>query len=339
VDAGVDALDHGAGLTPKYTQYFSQFTGFDDLIDPQFQKKPVKTTVLAFVRAVLDKCKSLNPDWISVPQLPQVSSAERNKINKLLAESTSTWRNEKAFGGKLILPMIFTNQNQTNLKTSRNKKIEVGKACYQLAGAEGIWVVESSLSDQDGSNTFDTVRFPSLVQLHEELRETIDASISIAGPYWGMNVVLWARGLVKHPAIGLGNSYQYHIPGSVIKGGKTRVALPPIRRWAVANSQLKHWIEKSITKIPAGDPAHVELSQILKNWDKLDINGRRQVATFYQKWFNTIAQVNGAGRSLALYQDLSSAYVLGKTLDKLPQNEGTGRRPEKIAQQFMMRCL
>jgi hypothetical protein len=339
LDAGIDAIEQGSSLTDDYRQYLQQFTAASDLLDPTFQKKPVKATVASFVKSVLDKCKSLNPDWISVPQLPQVNGAERNKLNRQLAEYASIWRNEADFQGKLVLPLIFTHQKQIYLKTDRNKKIAVAKECYHSAGAEGIWVVESSLSDQDGSNTFDTARFPALIHLHEELRDAIQSPLTIAGPYWGMNIVLWARGLATNPAIGLGNSYQYHVPGSVIKGGKTRVALPPLRRWAVVSVQLKHWLEKALQKIPTGDPAQTQLAQVLKNWDKLSIQSRTQVATFYKQWLSAIAQVSPAGRSLALYQDLSSAYVVGKTLDKLPPDEGAGRRPEKVAQQFMMRCL
>jgi len=31
-------------------------------------------------------------------------------------------------------------------------------------------------------------------------------AISVGGPYWGLNLVLWPR-MIKHPAIGLGNNF------------------------------------------------------------------------------------------------------------------------------------
>ncbi len=41
---------------------------------------------------------------------------------------------------------------------------------------------------------------------------------------------------------------------------------------------------------------------------------------------------------MALFQDLSAAYTLGKTLPDL-DNEGTARRPEVIAEALMLICL
>ena len=40
---------------------------------------------------------------------------------------------------------------------------------------------------------------------------------------------------------------------------------------------------------------------------------REQVATFYKGWFDMIAAAPKAGRSMALFQDLSSAYALGSS--------------------------
>ena len=41
---------------------------------------------------------------------------------------------------------------------------------------------------------------------------------------------------------------------------------------------------------------------------------------------------------MALFQDLSTAYALGKSLPDL-EDEGTGRRPEAIAEPLMLSCL
>jgi hypothetical protein len=158
----------------------------------------------------------------------------------------------------LIVPAIFTNQRQINAKTERNKKLSAVLSSVTAANADGVWVVDSTLNDQDGSKTFEQTRFPALIQLHDELKSQLaEETITVAGPYWGMNIVLWSRGLVKYLAIGLGNSYQYHIPGSVIMGGKSRLALSPIRRWAIATPKLKMWLEKASSQLSATDSTAV----------------------------------------------------------------------------------
>jgi hypothetical protein len=63
---------------------------------------------------------------------------------------------------------------------------------------------------------------------------------------------------------------------------------------------------------------------------------REQVARFYAAWLKKFEGVPQAGRSLALYQDFSSAYVLGKTLQDVPDDV---RSPSRVAEQFMMTCL
>ena len=80
---------------------------------------------------------------------------------------------------------------------------------------------------------------------------------------------------------------------------------------------------------------------IEKDFSKLQTsaNGKMQIAKFYKSWFDKFSSLPYAGRALALYQDLSSSYVLGKTLKNLPKEEGTARRPERVAQQLMMNCL
>jgi hypothetical protein len=218
----------------------------------------------------------------------------------------------------------------------------LAKQCYEASGASGIWAVDSSLSDQEGSGTFDKVRFPAIIKLHEELNALLpNNKIAIAGPYWGLNLVLWARGLITNPAVGLGNTYQYHLPGGlVMKQGKTRVALPPLRRWAVASSQLKSWLQQSIAKLSPGDSARTALEDLEMNFSKLQIQGREQIAGFYRDWLNELETVPQQGRALALYQQLSSAFVLGRGLPELPKkDEQAARRPERVAKQLMLVCL
>lgn len=342
LDPAVDGLGKSPDVTPAYMQYASQFPVSDKIADRDFQSKPDKQRVKEFVYSVLDfAVDKLTPDWLSVPQLPAADDASRNKINRQMAECTATWKSARRFGGKLILPLVLTHQRQVNRKTERNQKVTLAKSCYELAGAAGIWVVESSLSDQDGSRTFDETRFPGLISLHQELTDVLPKdAISIAGPYWGMNLILWARGLVTYPAIGLGNCYQYHLPGALVKAGKNRIALAPLKRWAVTSSQLEDWLKDALRRIPPEDYAYAQFSAILRSFGRLLASGGRiQVARFYKAWFSGLAAVPEVGRALALYQEFSSAYVLGKGLLELPPDEGTGRRPERVAQQFMLSCL
>jgi hypothetical protein len=147
--------------------------------------------------------------------------------------------------------------------------------------------------------------------------------------------------LVTHPAIGLGNSYQYHVPGSIITGGKSRLALTPIRRLAIATPQLRTWLEKASSQLSASDPTAVDFATMVKDFGKLQVplEGRWQISKFYKGWFDKFSTLPPSGRALALYQDLSSAYVLGKNLPKLPEEEKTARSPARIAKQLMLNCL
>jgi len=346
LDPAIDGLHHKdiGKLSDKYRAHLHQFTGYAKIADAQFQQNPQKDTVKSFVFAALDRCNKEKPDWLSVPQLPLVNDTSRNKINKLLAETSKEWKQEKAFEGKLLLPAIFTHQGQLNNKTARNKKITWIVNCYSAASADGVWAVDSSLYDQEGANTFDH-RFPSLRYLHEELNKALpEGVITVCGPYWGMNLVLWARGLVSYAGIGLGSTYKYNIPGAKLPQGNVRIALSPLRRWATVNADLKEWLNDAVSALPLGDSAATEFANLEKDFSKYlhdRILARTQVAGFYKSWFHKFSKLPMAGRALALFQDLSSSYVLGKGLQKfpLPEEEGTGRRPARVAKQFMMNCL
>jgi hypothetical protein len=344
VDASIDGLHHKdpSKLTDSYQLHLHKFANYQQIANPEFQKSPISDVAKQFVFSVLNYCRAEAPDWISVPQLPIVSDSSRNKINRLFAEHTYEWKATNSYSGKLILPVIFTHQNQVNKKTERNKKIVAISGCYSAARADGIWAVDQTLNDQEGSGKFDE-RFPALRKFHEELNEKMPQSgIMVAGPYWGMNLILWSRGYAHFPAIGLGGSYKYNIPGQRLPKGIVRVALRPLRRWAIASPALKGWLSDTVASLPVGDPLKVEFAALEKDFAKLQVtpNAKLQIATFYKNWFDKFSALPQAGRALALYQDLSSAYVLGKTLKALPdKREGTARRPERVAQQLMMNCL
>ena len=66
---------------------------------------------------------------------------------------------------------------------------------------------------------------------------------------------------------------------------------------------------------------------------------KQQVARFYKKWFDRLEAAPKGGRALALYQEFSSAFVLGKQLPNLPATERPGHRASALPQQFMLHCL
>lgn len=343
VDACVDALDNCPFINnPEYRSYFSEFPEACRLADPAFHRKPDRQLTSTFVNALLNKTCEKFPrvEWLSVPQLPYVDGTDRNKMNRTLAESTFEWRARRKFKGKLILPVIFTNQRQLNNKTQRNHKVDLAVSCLEASGSEGIWVADSSLNDQAGTGNFEK-RFLGIVKLHEELNAKLrPQTISIAGPYWALNLVLWARGLVNFAAIGVGKGFRYYVPGDKLQEGNPRIALPPLRRQGEWSLGLRAWIESALTRIPRNSVAHTEFSGILRNFQIFNDKhqSRLQVARFYRDWFERLEEASVESRALALYQDFSSAYVLGKSLTDLPEGQ-TPRSPSRIAKQFMVSCL
>ncbi len=324
-------------------KFMSRFPYFDSIGDPAGHEKPDAAQVHAFVEAVMQECNRHNPAWITVPQLPLVDGPYRNKINRALAAETGMWKSNSTFPGHLILPLVFTHQDQVNKKTARNPKVQQAERCYHEAQADGFWVVDTNLIDDSGSPTLRNKRFPGVIALHEELNRAITTNTRIAGPYWGLNLVLWARGLVDYPAIGVGTGYQYLMPGTPITRRDkptVRLALPSLRRRVVREVELKAWLDEATAELAPAHPVCVELSEIKRSYTQLGDSARakEQVATFYKQWFNSIAAEPRAGRSIALFQDLSAAYALGKSLPPL-KHKGTDRRPEAVAESLMLSCL
>jgi hypothetical protein len=343
VDGAVEAFEDWKpvpGTQAPWRALAKELSEYQHVVAVAEGEKPDAKRVARFAASVLDRCAALQPAWISVPQLGYANDSRRNAINRVLAEATSTWRSKSKFKGKLILPVVLRHQDQGNTKTERNKKVQLAASCSDLSGADGYWIVESSLGDQTGSGTFDRKRFPGVISFHRELGNKIGKPdvISVGGPYWALNLILWARGLIKHPAIGTGVGYQYLIRSVVPRKGTTRVALSPLRRTAQASRELSQWLGN----LPS-DNAYAPLRELRRELPRLmqvDGAARSQVARFYKIWFDAIAAAKPDGRALALYQDFSSAYVLGKAIkDDLPAAEGAARRPERVAEQMMMQCL
>src|ERR1017187_1622489 len=184
LDPAIDGLHDLPKAQDPWKSFVKSFVDADAIGDPDFQEKPEKVRVKRFVAAVLNEClKKVNTArWLSVPQLPVVNGPSRNKINRQLAEGTREWKQESKFRAKLILPVILRHQEQVKLKTRRRPHVALASKCYKDADADGVWIVESSLSDQDGSKTFEQPRFPGLLSFHDELSELLPKdSITVAG--------------------------------------------------------------------------------------------------------------------------------------------------------------
>ncbi len=340
---GMDDLEARRSQRDKRNSWFdfmSGFANFEKIATPTYHATPNASEVSAFVKQVMDKCAACRPAWITVPQLPLVSGTDRNKINRVMAAATGNWKISSGFPGRLILPLVLTHQEQVNRKTARNPKVQQAERCYHEAQADGVWVVDMSLEDDSGSSTLRNKRFPGVIDLHKELNLRISPKIRIAGPYWGLNLVLWARGLVDHPAIGIGAGYRYFPVGLPGRQPSVKLALPSLRRRVGIRPQFRNWLDQAIAKLGPSHPAHAEISEIKKRYAALSESdrAREQVARFYKHWFNVVAAAPKAGRSMALFQDLSAAYTLGKTLPDLV-DEKTARRPEAVAEPLMLSCL
>jgi hypothetical protein len=347
VDPGVDGFDDitkrrsGPDKRNSWYEFMKDIPCFTKIAESSFLERPDAKTANEFVKGLLDLCVNKHkPAWITVPQLPIVDDSSRNRINRALAQATGEWKSSRRSKVRLILPLVFTHQNQINGKTQRNPKVAQAGRCYDEAQADGFWAVDASLTDESGSRTLRNTRFPAIIALHQELNERISSKIRIAGPYWGLNLVLWARGLVDYPAIGIGGSYQYYLPGGHFEQASSRVAISPLRR-RVGVAQLGSWLVKSPGTLGSSHPAYDDLNRINEQLDLLNAQdtARKQVARSYKVWLDRIESTPPAGRSLALFQDLSAAYALGRSLDSFASSEGTARRPESVVEPLMLNCL
>src|SRR2546428_408186 len=84
---------------------WSAFGNFDKIGAPAYHTTPVPSEVNAFVKAIMDKCATHRPAWITVPQIPSVNDSGRNKINRTFAAAAGRWKSSSGFSGKLILPI------------------------------------------------------------------------------------------------------------------------------------------------------------------------------------------------------------------------------------------
>jgi hypothetical protein len=340
IDPLVDGMDNlDSRRDQPWFSFMKAFTNFEKIGDAGYHAKPNKLEVQEFVTKIMNACAAYNPAWITVPQLPLVNGSGRNKINRALALAAGNWKSSNGFAGKLILPLLFKHQNQVMGKIARNPKVKQAEWCYREAAADGLWVVDSSLADEDGSSRLRR-RFRAIIDFHEELNERISSMTKIGGPYWGLNLVLWAKGLIDRPAIGVGSGYQYFLAGGSAQSAKTRLALSSLRRRVTTGLQFRGWLDSAISQLAVSHPARAEFVEIKRQFSLLNdpYQSKEQVVRFYKQWIALIAGAPKAGRSMALFQDLSTAYAFGKSLPEIP-DERTARRPEAVAEPLMLSCL
>jgi len=342
LDAGFDGYPvavHGKkGAIPSYIRTFDP----DNVMgNAELRRRPQIDVVRPVIDRALSACMKLAASWLTVPQLPVADDGSRNQLNCTLAQATHDWKSRREFRGLLVLPLIFTAKDQLKGRTQWRLKLRAARRCYDEATANVVWVVDSKLDDQEGRETF-RKRFDALIRFHQDLKEELPPKTTVvAGPYWGMNLVLWARGLCDYPAVSLGSGYRYYLAGGFRRAGSTRVALPPLRRCAIADRLLRDWLAETLQHLDPEDRAFKEFNALNSRFSLLTERdtARDQVAGFYKRWFDKIASAPAAGRALALYQDLSSAYVLGKYLPSLPKSGRATLKPEKVAQDLMLSFL
>jgi len=334
-----------------YHKYIEGFARYKSLAQEDFVRTPDQDSLSEFVHSVMDRCLKLRPAWITVPQLPLLwdgqrrrLNAGRNKVNRGLAEACNTWRKIRRFTGRLVLPVIIFSQNLYQGKTRSKRVLDAVERSWKKAKAEVVWAVDSDLADQEGRSTFRT-RFRNLVQFHVELRARIPHATIVAGPYWGMNLVLWARELADYPAIGVGGAYQYHVSGGMLLRGAVRLPLPPLRRWAECRGKkFSDWLSGAIPELAVDETARAQITYLRDRFGEIANQqvAKGLLARFYRGWFEQLEALPPGGRALGLYQDLSSAYALGKSLGRtvgpLPE-DGPSRDPAIVAQQLMLNCL
>ena len=350
LDGAVDGFHHLLENTGKpedkvtsaeWRAYSRKLKEQSVLANPSSLAKPDQRRVDSFVEDVLSQCLKHNPTWITVPQLPIVSDSSRNKMNLALARATNRWRSDQGFKGQLVFPLVFTHQSQLKGSTQwRPKLTSAAKTCEEAA-ATVVWAVDSSLTDSKGSRDTLHRRFKALVSFHEDLREYFSQHQVVGGPYWGMNLVLWARRLCDRPAVSLGGPYRYYISGGRTQRGTVRAAIGAIRRWVEAGPELGPWLASALQNLAPGEPVYTEMKRLSREFSRVPPKrlARSQVSAFYKAWLDSIEKVPADGRALALYQDLSSAFVLARRLPPLPSSEAPGRDPSVVAEQLMLNCL
>jgi hypothetical protein len=244
----------------------------------------------------------------------------------------------------MMLPAVIAHQDICYYKAQMEEKINLILEAHLSAQSQGIWIVDTTLDDHSGSPKLSSGRLPRIIDFHRKLALSLAKGTSVyAGPYWLLNLILWARGLVSAPVIGLGKGYRHYISGGVIKEGKRRIALDSFKRQVIVDPiLLGKWIDDALDTGDLEKEVVSELRRVRKNltvYEKDKTKARLQIAHTYRTWIDGIQNVEPSGRALALYQDLSRAYANGRVIKKSLPNHDRPRRPEKVVQQLMLSCL
>ncbi|MEW5923164.1 MAG: hypothetical protein AB1746_04180 [Candidatus Zixiibacteriota bacterium] len=344
LDANIDIYSNWPPSDQRQREFYQKYDPDGLIPDDDFAKKPNKNYIKKFIKNLLDDSLKCNPYLLTVPQMPITNRINRDKINRLFVEMTRECIIQSNFNGKLIFPLLISHQNLVNQKANRDKVIGHAVKCFSILRMDGIWTVEYSLDDSTGSDTIGNKRLKNLIKLHNSLKKELPINIiNIAGPYWASNLILWARELITDFAIGLGRGYRYYPPGGIILPGKVRIAIPPLYRWNIIDSELEKWLKDALKRIPSEHSGYRIILNILKNIGKYEKDkdaARLQIAQFYKEWIERLENIPPEGRALALYQEFSNAFVLGRTIKKkMPDSAKPARAPEKVVQQFMFNTL
>lgn len=317
---------------------------------PLSSEKPKHPQLAELARNILSAIARQNPAVISVPQVTHDASTNSHKINESLASAAGDWKAANWNKGILALPVVITDYEVYRTKTKGwGPKIKTISRSIEASRASIVWVVHAKFDDLCGVSSRDKEEFPKLIDFHYRLKEALPSNTTlIAGPYWAINLILWARGVIDIPAISCGSGYKYYPPTAFRPQPKNRIALPSLRRWYSATPDLKEWVREAKRKFPPRTPVRAELEQIESQFSSfLGGRGRKpsmlQTASFYEMWIQQLAGTHAAGRALFLYQDFSSAFVTGSQMKKpLPKDSSLSadaRKPGAMAQQFMLQCL
>ncbi|RYZ02581.1 MAG: hypothetical protein EOO73_31015 [Myxococcales bacterium] len=323
-----------------WAQFMSGIPGHAKMSEAGFLSKPEERIVEKFVSSLVDEALKLKPKAISVPQLAHAKDVRHNAINRMLAKAFAKRMKNVRPLPLVILPVILT--QPVNLKVERDKKLSVLTKCYTQSNARGVWAVDCNLADQLGTGNFETTRFPGMLRFHEEIGRLPALAFHTAGPYWGLNLVLWARGHISNPASALGAGFQYYRSGQRASTPTPRVALAPLRRWARATVEFWPWLDSVIDALAVRDPARAAFQELRKQHSAFRVDPKlhkEQIAKFYAEWVSSIAAAPAASRALFLYQDLSSAHVIGSPLPEIPSETGRARHANVVARQLMLNCL
>lgn len=360
IDGGIDGLhrvESRTSMSDSYMAYIKGFSHGDDVLQKGLAGGCGQPVVTKFVGEMLSRCASLNPRWISVPQVPYDTTRPRGrmKFNRQLLTATREWQAANRLDCNYMLPVLLHELEAMDTKTrSRNDVIKWIDKARGECSTNGIWVVNSALEDERGSQPNQEKRFPGLVAFHSELRDHMRDGIRIvAGPYWAMNIILWARNLIDNPVIGIATGYRYYVSGGKFSQPTDKVAIPPLLRRASVSAELKAWMQEAEQILASSSSSASGISGIGSSFTQAAsdlaslsrqlgrLRGRlahEQVAGFYKDWLEELGRIAPSIRALALRQQFSAAHVVGSVVGELPKGN-QARQAGRLAQQFMLSCL